>query len=465
MGNISITQQYQGENARRSHDLEWEKESQQIGNAVSRQEAIQRLSEIDERLFYHHPHSWESKGFKERTLATYFGEITIRRRLYIDAKGGYRYLLDEYLDLPPRQLATSNLQEALVELATQTQFRQVSRTFEKLTGGVLSSSSIYRLLRKTANRAIEKEKADWQGLYERGEIPSGEDKKVPILFSEGDGVFVHLQQEEQKHYEVKQAIAYEGWEKISGKEERYKLIGKRVYCQANEKIPFWEGASLEWAKVWDLSSLKEIVIGGDGAKWIDSGIGEFSGSIRQLDGFHLARACGRGWQEGKELYEAIRAGETEAARQLMHSLIPREGTGVEQARRYVKRNLETGRDWRTVAKIEGVESRGLGTMESNEDKLIANRMKKRGLSWTIGGAHRMNKAIQLAANEDIKPFCKRQKSGKKERKLIIPALSKWRSDGHQKWLEASVPALTGPHASRPWVDKLHNLIYRSFPLN
>lgn len=463
MGNNSITKQGPRENIRRSRDLEWEKESQQIGNAISRQEAIQRLSEIDERLFQSHPHGWQSKGFKKRTVATFFGEITIRRRLYLDEKGSYHCLLDEYLDLPSHQLATPNLQESLVELATQTQFRQVSRTLEKFTGGILSQSTIYRLLRRIANRAIEKEQVEWQDLYERGEIASGEDKQVPILFSEGDGVFIHLQQENQKHYEVKQAICYEGWEKLSGEKERYKLVGKRVYCQGNEKIPFWEGAGLEWAKVWDLGYVSEIVIGGDGAKWIDSGLGEFAGAIRQLDGFHLARACGRGWQEGKELYQAIRAGEKEAAHQLMQSLVPREGTGVEQARRYVKRNLETGRDWRTLSKIEDPGNRGLGTMESNEDKLIANRMKKRGLSWTIGGAQRMNKAIQLAANEEIMPLCKRQKGNQKP-KIMTPKVSKWRSDCHQKWLEASVPALVGPQADRLWVGNLRNLVYPPFPL-
>lgn len=144
-----------------------------------------------------------------------------------------------------------------------------------------------------------------------------------------------------------------------------------------------------------------MVIGGDGANWIDGGLEEFAVSIRQLDGFHLARACGRGWQEGKKIYQAIRAGETEAARQLMNNLIPREGTGESQARKYVERNVEKGIDWRNRIKVEG---RGMGSMESNEDKLVANRMKKQGLSWTIKGALRMHKTIQLAANREIKPY-------------------------------------------------------------
>jgi hypothetical protein len=462
MGNISINQEIEREKEVNRQDFNWEQESYQIGCAVARQEALQRLKKIDDRLFQQHPSSWEDKDFNERTIATRFGELTINRRIYQDEKGGYHYLLDEYLGWSPKQLATPSLQENLVELATEKSFNQVSKTLSKLTAAVLSTSTIYRLLRKTSQLAIDKEREDWQALYERGELPPSEERQVPILFSEGDGVFVHLQQEEQKHYEVKNAIAYEGWERLSGKEERYRLVNKRVYGQANDEIPFWEGVGLEWARVWDLSYLKEIVIGGDGANWIDSGVGEFPGSIRQLDGFHLARACGRGWQEGGTLYQAIRAGDIEEARRLMYNLKTREGNGVQKSRQYVERNLEKGRDWRTQSEQEG---RSLGTMESNEDKLVANRMKKRGLSWTIKGALRMNKAIQLTANAEIQPFCIRRKPVEK-RRTTPPLLSlKSRNDGYQKWLDASLPALRGPHASRPWVENLRNLTHASYPVN
>jgi Uncharacterised protein family (UPF0236) len=462
MGNSSITQNLGTEKEIKRQDPDWEKASQQEGHAFSRERAIQRLMAIEERLFQNHPPDWESKAFKERTLTTYFGDITIRRRLYQDDQGGYHYLLDEYLGWPAHQLATSRLQEDLVELATQIPFRQVSQTLEKFTAGALSASTIYRLLKKTAQAATKQEKADWQALYEKGVLPPGENKQVPILFSEGDGVFVHLQQEEPQHYEVKQAIAYEGWEKLPVQREDYRLVGKRVYCQADEEIPFWEGVGLEWARVWDLGYLKEIVIGGDGASWIDSGVGEFPGAIRQLDGFHLARACGRGWEEGKAIYQAIRAGEAEVAHGLVESLISKDGQGVHKARQYVERNLEKGRDWRTQSQMEG---RGLGTMEANEDKLVANRMKKRGLSWTIKGALRMNKAIQLAANGETRLFCERPRPTE-ERETTIPSkVRKSRPDGHQKWLEASLPALSGPYASRPWVRKLRDMALNPHLLN
>jgi hypothetical protein len=362
----------------------------------------------------------------------------------------------------PGQLASASLQEALVEFATQKPFGQVSNTLSALTAGVLSTGTIYHLLKKTANRAIEQERADWQAVYGRGEQTAAGERQVPILFSEGDGTYIHLQREKQKHYEVKQAIAYEGWERLSGKEERYRLVNKRVYCQGSEAIPFWEGASLEWDKQWDLEYLQEIIIGGDGASWIDSGINEIAGSLRQLDGFHLARACGRGWEEGAALYQAIRTGDRQTAKQLIEHLKPREGSGVHKARQYVQRNLEKGQDWRTQSEKTG---RGLGTMESNIDKLAANRMKKRGLSWTIKGALRMNKAIQLAANGEVKLFCGRPTPDLERQSTRPLQASQVRSGKSQNWLQASLPALVGPHASRPWVRHLRDLTNLNHRLN
>jgi len=460
MGNISITQEWEREKEVNRQDFKWEEDSYREGCEAARMKALKRLKAMDDRLFASHPSSWEVKGFNKRSLATRFGDLTISRRLYQDDRGEYRYLLDEYLGWHPKQLATPSLQESLVEFATEKSFNKVSKTLSKLTAAVLSARTIQRLLQKTAQQAIEQEKADCQAIYGRGELPPSGKCKIPILFTESDGIWVHLQRDEQTQYELKNGIAYEGWERLSGKEERYRLLNKKVYCQGDEETAFWEGVSLEWSRYWDLSNLEKIVIGGDGAGWIDSGLEEFAGSIRQLDGFHLSRACGRGWQVGRAIYEAIRAGETETARQLMDTLVPRDRAGASNARKNVERNLEKGQDWRNRIQIAG---RGMGCMESNEDKLVANRMKKQGLSWTIAGALQMHKAIQLAANGEIAPFCFRSRpTPPKITPRIRPTLQ---PNGHQKWLEASVPALVGPHASRLWVNKLRNMTCPAFPVN
>ena len=76
-------------------------------------------------------------------------------------------------------------------------------------------------------------------------------------------MWIHLQREARKHYEVKSGIAYRGWRRVAG--ERYELVGKRVYVHGDDTIPFWEGASLEWSKQYALDKVKQFVVGGDGA--------------------------------------------------------------------------------------------------------------------------------------------------------------------------------------------------------
>lgn len=51
------------------------------------------------------------------------------------------------------------------------------------------------------------------------------------------------------------------------------------------------------------------------------------------------------------------------------------------------------RDYRL--EVNGDDLTGLGAIEGNVDKLGANRMKKRGMSWTIKGAQRMARLITL----------------------------------------------------------------------
>ncbi len=164
-----------------------------------------------------------------------------------------------------------------------------------LTAGVLSTSTVYRLLRDVGHRAIDDEPSRWEACFERGEDVCDGQQQTDVLYTEADGVWVHLQREEQPHYEVKSGIAYRGWRNVG--DDRYELVGKRVYGHASEQMPFWKGASLEWGKQYALEGVKLFVVGGDGANWIRSGTEEFGNAIFQLDGSHLiSRVWARLWQ-------------------------------------------------------------------------------------------------------------------------------------------------------------------------
>ena len=85
-----------------------------------------------------------------------------------------------------------------------------------------------------------------------------------------------------------------------------------------------------------------------------------------------------------------------------------EGKTAIRNREYVESNISNGVDWRNRVPNAPSDARSLGTMESNGDKLTANRMKKRGMSWSIRGANRMAKTIQLCRNGELSMFCRRR---------------------------------------------------------
>ena len=433
-------------------DQAWEEVCHETGKKVSREIAIRWLEIIEERLFDERPKELKVEGFRGRERATPFGRFTMRRRLYSGKQGNYQFLLDEHLDWIPYVRATPDMTQSLVYSCTKSSFREVSRTHSSCG---LSKSTIHALLQRVAESAIQGEKQEHRAHFGEGNMsPPGRDK-TPILYTEADGLYISLQREKgkhgkrRKHYELKSCIAYEGWERLSQIQERYRLVNKKVYCHGAPEIPFWDVAGLMFHRYWDLSYTKLVVLGGDDADWINNGMDAMGLCVRQLDGFHLARYCRRGWAEGKVIYDALRSGVLVSGQ-----LHEREGKTAQKSRDYVSHHLAEGMDWRMKVDTGFLipkEARGLGTMEGNESHLFGDRMKDRGMSWTIKGAQHMGKAIQLVANDELVRWCGSSLPKPGKQQLSFDMFDSQHTVG------GAIPALNGPHASRHWVRIIRQL--------
>ena len=425
--------------------------------------AVEYLEALEAALFAQRPDDWAVVGFRERTLVTRFGEVRLRRRLYQDESRKHRLLLDEYLGLKAHQAATPEMQAICTKMGSEMSFRKAAELLEEWQAGLLSTSTCWRLLQRTGKAAASVETAAVEGVFGRGEPgPVTGDREVKRLYVEADGVYVRLQRQPRSHLELRSAIAYEGWERLSTKREGYRLRGKRVYCHAGERVPFWEGATLAWARQWDLSRIREVIIGGDGARWIRAGAKEFPGAVWHLDNFHLARACGRayGAQVGQELYKALRAGKEAEAEEWVQQAVPREGKAAQRNSRWVRKVAQEGwgLDWRVRLGLGMEEERGLGCMEGNQAHLLAVRMKGKGRSWSPAGARHMAKVRELLANEELECWCYRPTQIEKEPERQTRKLRSKRTVTSQ-WLQASVPVLHGPAENTPWVQWLRQKIH------
>ena len=176
-------------------DKNWEEKCHAAGCGVSRTVANFWMKDIDERLFQAKDDDMGSECFRERIRVTRFGHFTVRRRLYKDKSGDSHFLLDEHLNWLPYKQSTPDLRKSLVDLATRITFRDVGMALENLTAGVLSVSTIHRVLQEVSQSAIQSESREWEDCFQHGKYPAAGQCRTSFLYTEADGVWLHLQRE------------------------------------------------------------------------------------------------------------------------------------------------------------------------------------------------------------------------------------------------------------------------------
>jgi hypothetical protein len=421
------------------------------------------LAGMDDELAREKTKNTRVVSFKEKWVMCLFGDVKFKRRLYRDSDGGYHFLLDEKIGLDKGSHVSPVMKRLAVEASTNYTFREVEQNIKAVFPWAPSHTTVHNLSGKVADSYIEEEQEEVKALYEDGVIPESEDRVSPYLFMEADGVNISLQREKGRKAEIKAGIAYEGWEEIT--KERYKLKEKSVYGGIMSGERFWQGFSLILAKKYDLSRIDKVIVGGDGAPWVKVGA-ELFGGLYELDRFHLRRTLYQGLCRDPlagDIYGACIKGDIAMVEKLL--IQAQQGTDKERAkeimklRGYLMDNCYGLRDYRLEVSGDGL--RGLGAMEGNVDKLFADRMKKRGMSWTKKGANRMAKLISLNRVAKLEV-------GKRSCAKPTPALLKKGVDVSQKkfherdggdWLQAETPAFYGPHSDRPWVHVLRALVY------
>lgn len=448
---------------------EWEKQVYSLVCEQAQGLATALLEKMDDVLMRRRGEGLWVVGFRERWVITLFGQIRIRRRLYRDKQGKGRYLLDEVMGLAKRSPLSCGVRDLCALLAGYIPFGKCEALLRLVLPAGVSHTTIHRQVGKIADPALAEEEKERAEVYEQGKLPEMGERRVPFLFVESDGVSIALQREKERRTELKVGIAYEGWEPV-GRQDRYRLKEKTAYLGLTDGERFWEGFSLVLAKKYDLSGIGHVVVGGDGAHWVRDGA-SLLGGYYQLDRFHLQRALLRalaGDREGaNRVYHACVRGDVALADSLLVQAQGRSSADdalqIARVRAYILDNAAGLADYRL--RLEDGETtglRGLGAMEGNVDKLAANRMKKRGMSWTKRGAHRMARLLQMQQWGEVCSWPTKPT----EPKPLVKALTgprtkikgrKPRDEG--SWLNMNIPALSGPHSNRPWAHALKTMAH------
>ncbi len=274
----------------------------------------------------------------------------------------------------------------------------------RATGELVSHGSVHRWLWQLGAAFRGQVEASRRRLFEAGQVVGTAARKVTALFCEADGVVLHLQRGSRKVIEAKLAIMHAGWERLHPSSGGFALKDKRVYAGVQGGRQFWESLSVVAGRRWDLSAVR--VIAGDGADWVKEGLGYFAQAVYQLCRFHLARRI-RQCLRGRALERVLAARRdpvrllAEARDAVAGAVDPEARQGAEELLSYLLANREGLEDYRRRVNVQGVGLRGLGAIESNVDKVVSARMKKRGMSWTVEGARNMLAVLTLKANGSL----------------------------------------------------------------
>lgn len=439
-----------------------EQEVLELPQEIAQQIASLLLEAIDERLMKEREGGLRLVGKRERTLATRFGSLRIERRLYRDAQGSYHYLLDEALGLAPGASCTPSFEHIANLVSSYAPFREASDIISRFVAGAPTHACLHRMVQRAGEEKSREEEGKRRALFEDGELPASEMRGAQRLMLEADGVVVSLQREKKRRREMKLALSYEGLEKCG--RGRFRTVDKMVHTGFSPTTEFWQGFSVELASRYDLGSVGEVILGGDGASWIKGGGQVFPVDRFQLDRFHLSRALKRALgPRAKAAYKKACEGDFKATDEILikaRGEAGEEGAArIEETRRYLASNADGLADWRIGR--EGAEDlRGLGAAEGNIDKTLANRFKKRGMSWTVAGGHHMAKVIQMRDNGQLEEWAHARNGREPDCDSLEAAVGGLRmemKEDPQAWLDAHLPVLDGPHSDRPWVAMLREL--------
>ncbi len=429
------------------------------------------LNAVDDALFESRPEGFRVLGKRKRKLLTRVGEVTINRRYYQDPEGEKRFLLDELFSLDERDRLSPEVAQAAGRYSTRMTYREAAEELDFFLPDAPSHTTLMNFVRKLGGAYSDKQKQGAQALFTCGELPPSEGKKADTLYAELDAKVINLQGEPKRKGEVKLAITHEGWDQRS--DGQYSLRNKRVHLGVAPSDEFARTHIYDTASRWDIAGAS-FVVGGDGAPMAKKAADLAPRSIFQLDRFHLKRAVMRGLAGDAVLvprvYELVTTGGLEEALEIIDEQArrarPARKKELERLKGYLLANREGLIDYRDRMDDVDEDARGLGSIEGNIDKRVANRFGKRGMRWSNDGADAMGKVLELRANDllveriEARGHASRTAADRGVLSAGDVARTRLREDP-EAWLEAHMPILFGPDSDKLWVRVLKGISHLS----
>ena len=209
---------------------------------------------------------------------------------------------------------------------------------------------------------------------------------------------------------------------------------------------------------YDLESSKAMIVGGDGGAWVSHSFDlvGIKQTLRVLDAFHVKQAIHTAFGDVLETKQVIKQIYQQGFEAVEKTLLETVVGGTQAS---VKAKLNCLQYMRNHAD-EIVPAVSLGAIESNVGKLVAQRMKTRGVSWSLPGAKAML-AILFHQNELFEHTFHYQKA--KSDQLKRPKRRKHIDTGSIH--SASFPVLKSGKISSPYASLFKAIINENLSLS
>ncbi len=407
----------------------------------------------------------KNTGKREKYFLTRFGDILYSRTRYKDKENKSHYLLDEALSIVKNQRIS--LSRARIEcfLSALSTYREVVEGIRLLIGGPRCHEAIRQSVIKEGKLIIENQEKKLKQI-ENLDYP---DKEAPdTAYLEADATYISLQhrgKKKKEKMEIKLGVGY------TGKEARYSTgTSKRLkekFTFVGTGKEFMRNLSLQAESRLSLSKVKKILFGGDGDSWITSGIKEyFPNSIYLLCLYHLFKkfkeCLPKRKEEQKVIKELLLSNQIDKSLSVIDQLI-RNPYDLKEKDNLVKLYTYISRNRQGIInqfRLKDKEIGRAGAIESNINKVIASRFKKRGMSWSKKGALSLLKIKETILNGewDVWWETERERNIKiTEFKPPLPAAYFKKETETSPLIEVTIPALSGPDQGKPWVGVLRKL--------
>jgi len=408
----------------------------------------------------------KNTGKREKYFLTRFGDILYSRTRYKDKKTGKsHYLLDEALSIDKNQRIS--LSRARIEcfLSGFSSYREVVEGIKLLISGPRCHEAIRQSVIKEGSLIIENQEKKLRQI-ENLNYP---DKEAPdTAYLEADATYISLQnrgKKKKEKMEVKLGVGYTGKEArySTGKSKRL----KEKFTFVGIGKDFMEKLGLLAEERLSLSKVKKVIFGGDGDSWVTSGIKDyFSSATYILCLYHLYKkfkeSLGRRKEEQKVIKDLLLSNQIDKGLSVIDQLIrnsydQKEKDNLVKLYTYISRNRL---GITNHLKLKDKEMERAGAIESNINKVIASRFKKRGMSWSKRGALALLKIKETIINGEWDDWW----GTERERNIKITEFKPPLSASHFKketetspLIEVTIPALSGPDQGKPWVGVLRKL--------